>query len=397
MPAPPPESEPAIVSAVRTRSIMPRLYRHACSYWPAAYTSLSRSHAQARARQDRDRPAVGVERLRPADRSRHRRLRQHDHVHPAARSRSAACTSASCRAPSPARSAWNAPSARLVVTSTVRPGPRGRPLDQVSRRPERRRQRRRHADPRPKLHRPLGHRLVDPQDRHAKLVAQPVRGRPDRRAGQHDHVGAVAAGRLGALAEALADLVGQRPGRDRVAEQALVHHVLGGQARRDLLHQVAEHLDVALDRVDQHHFRHRRSPSESSASGVGDGLTQLRQDCSRPLLPTARRRSWVTRSIPVPSPQEGYRAMESGFDLLVERGFVYQSSNDQALRAALHPPDDPLLRLRPDRLQPARRQPRPDHDAGPSPAGRPPPDRAGRRRHHHGRRPDRQDRDAARC
>ena len=27
--------------------------------------------------------------------------------------------------------------------------------------------------------------------------------------------------------------------------------------------------------------------------------------------------------------------MESGFDLLVERGFVYQSSNDQALRAAL--------------------------------------------------------------
>ena len=30
--------------------------------------------------------------------------------------------------------------------------------------------------------------------------------------------------------------------------------------------------------------------------------------------------------------------MESGFDLLVERGFVYQSSNDQALRAALTRP-----------------------------------------------------------
>ena len=30
--------------------------------------------------------------------------------------------------------------------------------------------------------------------------------------------------------------------------------------------------------------------------------------------------------------------MESGFDLLVERGFVYQSSNDQALRAALARP-----------------------------------------------------------
>ena len=30
--------------------------------------------------------------------------------------------------------------------------------------------------------------------------------------------------------------------------------------------------------------------------------------------------------------------MESGFDLLVERGFVYQSSNDQALRAALSRP-----------------------------------------------------------
>src|SRR5919107_3765715 len=30
--------------------------------------------------------------------------------------------------------------------------------------------------------------------------------------------------------------------------------------------------------------------------------------------------------------------MESGFDLLVERGFVYQSSNDQALRAALPRP-----------------------------------------------------------
>ena len=30
--------------------------------------------------------------------------------------------------------------------------------------------------------------------------------------------------------------------------------------------------------------------------------------------------------------------MESGFDLLVERGFVYQSSNDQALREALKRP-----------------------------------------------------------
>ena len=30
--------------------------------------------------------------------------------------------------------------------------------------------------------------------------------------------------------------------------------------------------------------------------------------------------------------------MESGFDLLVERGFVYQSSNDQALRTALTRP-----------------------------------------------------------
>src|SRR3954467_14793302 len=31
-------------------------------------------------------------------------------------------------------------------------------------------------------------------------------------------------------------------------------------------------------------------------------------------------------------------ATESGFDLLVERGFVYQSSNDQALREALKRP-----------------------------------------------------------
>ena len=84
--------------------------------------------------------------------------------------------------------------------------------------------------------------------------------------------------------------------------------------------------------------------------------------------------------------------MESGFDLLVERGFVYQSSNDQALRAALTRPMTLYCGYDPTANSLTVGHLVPDHDAGPPPASRPPPDRAGRRRHHHGGRPDRQGR-----
>ena len=49
-------------------------------------------------------------------------------------------------------------------------------------------------------------------------------------------------------------------------------------------------------------------------------------------------------------------------------------------------PDHALLRLRPDRRQPARRQPHRPARAAPLPGRRPPADRPGRRRHRHGRR-----------
>ena len=51
--------------------------------------------------------------------------------------------------------------------------------------------------------------------------------------------------------------------------------------------------------------------------------------------------------------------------------------------------DHALLRLRPDRRQPARRQPDRPAGAAPLPGRRPPPDRPRRRRHRHGRRPER--------
>ena len=58
-------------------------------------------------------------------------------------------------------------------------------------------------------------------------------------------------------------------------------------------------------------------------------------------------------------------------------------------------PVDRLRRLRLHRRQPARRQPRQHHAAALAAAHRPPADRAGRRRHHQGRRPVGQGREPA--
>ena len=82
-------------------------------------------------------------------------------------------------------------------------------------------------------------------------------------------------------------------------------------------------------------------------------------------------------------------------DDLRARGLVQDSTDRDALAARLGGGSDhPLLRLRPDGRQPARRQPHRAARAAAVPAGRPPADRPGRRRHRHDRRPQRPKRGA---
>ena len=98
-----------------------------------------------------------------------------------------------------------------------------------------------------------------------------------------------------------------------------------------------------------------------------------------------------------PSVDAALRARERGMhliDYLRSRGYVQDISDETGLReASIERSGHRLHRLRPDRGLAPRRPPAQHHGARHAPALRAPADRARRRRHDHGRRPDRQDRD----